>query len=260
VRPVSPPPAGSVGGGTTATREPARLASRRRLSWLRALPLAGQHLTRTMPWMTLIAGCLAGIVLVAVLAYVADTSHWSLDQGTVRLTFLPAIAGLAFAVRDPFRPLTRITPVPAWVTPAGHLVLAVPILAATCWVQLRIAARTVAPQALAHAPAVYPLIAQLTGWSAIVVAAAACAGRSRYADLGGTVAVLAGFAAVALAWYVPAGGRHLADPPATARAVTVAWYAIAAVALVVTGAAMRDQWHRHVRRPRLRGRRGAVAS
>jgi hypothetical protein len=245
---VSPPPASSVGGRAAATGHPARLAGRRRLSWLRALPLAARYITRTMPWMTLIAGCLAGIVLVAALAHVADTSRWSLDQGIIRLTFLPAIAGLAFAVRDPFRPLTRVTPVPAWVTPAGHLVLAVPILAATCWVQLRIAARTVTPQALAHAPAVYPLIAQLTGWSAIVVAAAACAGRSRYADLGGTVGVLAGFVLIALAWYVPAGGRHLADPPATARAVTVAWYAIAAVALVVTGAAMRDRWHRYSRR------------
>jgi hypothetical protein len=212
-----------------------------------------------MPWVTLVTGCLAGTVLVAVLAHVAGTSHWSLDQGTVRLTLLPAIAALAFVVGDPFRSLTRVTPVPAWVTPAGHLVLAVPILAATCWAQLRIAAHTAPPQALAHAPAVYPLIAQLTGWSAVTVAAAACAGRSRYADLGGAVAVPVSFAVIALAWYVPVSARHLGDPPATARAATIAWYAIAGVALAVAGAAMRDQWHRYSGRSRLRWRPPAAA-
>jgi hypothetical protein len=220
------------------------------VSRLRVLPLVARYLTRTMPWVTLITGCLAGTALVAVLAHVADTSHWSLGQGTIRLTFLPAIAGLAFAIRDPFRTLTRATPVPAWVTPAGHLVLAVPILAATCWAQLGIAAYTVPPRTLAHAPAVYPLIAQLTGWSAVTVAVAACVGRSRYADLGGAVAVPVSFAAIALAWYAPVSARLLVDPPATASAVAIAWYALAFFALIVAGAAMHDPWHRYVGRAR----------
>jgi hypothetical protein len=68
------------------------------------------------------------------------------------------------------------------------------------------------------------------------------------------VAVPVSFAAIALAWYIPVSARDLGDPPATARAVTIAWYAIAAVALVVTGAAMRDQWHRYLRRSSLRWR------
>jgi hypothetical protein len=210
-----------------------------------------------MPWVTLITGCLAGTALVVVLAQIADSSGWSLGQGTIRLTFLPAIAGLAFAIRDPFRTLTRATPVPAWVTPAGHLVLAVPILAATCWAQLGIASHTVPPRTLAHAPAVYPLIAQLTGWSAVTVAVAAGIGRTRYADLGGAVAVPVSFAAIALAWYVPVSARHLGDPPASASAVTIAWYAIAVFALAMAGAAMRDPWQRYLGRARLRWRQSA---
>jgi hypothetical protein len=141
-----------------------------------------------MPWVTLLTGCLAGTAYLAVIARLAGASHSPLDQGTVRLAFLPAVAALAFVPRAPFRPLTQTTPVPAWVAPAGHLLLAAPILAVTCWAQLRIAARTIPPHDPSHLPAVYPLIAQLTGWCAVTIVAAACVGRSRYADLGGAVA------------------------------------------------------------------------
>ena len=96
------------------------------------------------------------------------------------------------------------------MAPADHLLLAVPVLAATCWAQLRLIAQTIPPHILGHPPAVYPLIAQLTGWSAVTVAAAACVGRSRYADLGGAIAVPISFGAIALAWYVPAGARPVA--------------------------------------------------
>jgi hypothetical protein len=198
-----------------------------------------------MPWVTLITGCLAGTVFLAVLAHVADTSHSPLGQGTIRLTFLPAIAALAFAVRTPFRPLTQATPVPAWVTPAGHLLLAAPVLAATCWAQLRIMTHTIPPRTIGHPPAVYPLIAQLAGWCAVTVAAAACVDRSRYADLGGAVAAPASFAAIALVWYAPVTSRFLVEPAATAHGVTLAWYAIATVALALSCVAMRDQWHRY---------------
>jgi len=200
-----------------------------------------------MPWVPLITGCLAGIGYLAVMAHVADSSHWLLGTGYLRQAFIPAIAGLAFVVRAPFRPLTQATPVPAWVTPAGHLLLAAPILAATCWAQLRIAAHGVAVLTLGHPPAVYPLIAQLTGWCAVTVAAAACVDRSRYADLGGATAVPVSAAAIALAWYVPITHKLLVEPPATAHGVTVAWYTIATAALAVTCLAMRDQWHRYMR-------------
>jgi hypothetical protein len=199
-----------------------------------------------MPWITLLTGCLAGTLYLAIMAHVASTSHSQLGQGYVRFAFLPAVAALAFVPRAPFRPLTQTTPVPAWVTPAGHLLLAGPILAVTCWAQLRIIAHVTPPHAIGP-PAVYPLIAQLTGWCAVTVAAAAGVDRSRYADLGGAIAAPVGFVAIALAWYAPITSRFLAGPPATPRAVTIAWYAIATGALALTCAAMRDQWHRYTR-------------
>jgi hypothetical protein len=238
---------GSTDGALPAPGQPVRPARRARLSWLRALPLLARPITQTMPWVTLITGCLPGTVYLAVMAHVAETSRWQLGQGTVRYAFLPAVAALAFVPRVPFRPLTQAVPVPAWVAPAGHLLLAVPVLAATCWAQLRIMVQTIPPHTLGHPPAVYPLIAQLTGWSAVTVAVAACAGRSRYADLGGAVAAPISLGAIALAWYAPVSVRLLAEPPATAHGVTIAWYAIATAASALTCVAMRDQWHRYSR-------------
>lgn len=235
-------------GASPAPGQPVRPARRSRLSWLRALLLLAQPITRTMPWVTLLTGCLAGTAYLAVIARFASSPHSPLDQGTVRLAFLPAVAALAFVPRAPFRPLTQTTPVPVWVAPAGHLLLAAPILAVTCGAQLRIAARTIPPHTLSHPPAVYPLIAQLTGWCAVTVAAAACVDRSRYADLGGAVAAPVSFAAVALAWYAPITGRYLAEPPATPHRVTIAWFAVASAASAVTCVAMRDRWHRYSRK------------
>jgi hypothetical protein len=203
-----------------------------------------------MPWVTLITGCLGGAAFLAVMARVADTSHSPLDLGTVRLAFLPAIAALAFVLRAPFRPLTQATPVPAWLAPAGHIALAAPVLAVTCWAQLRIVAHTIPPHTLSHPPAIYPVIAQLTGWCAVTVAAAACADRSRYADLGGVIAAPVSFAAIALAWYAPVTSRFLIEPLATAHAVTIAWYTVASAALALTCVATRDQWHRYSRKLR----------
>ncbi len=201
-----------------------------------------------MPWVTLIAGCLTGTALLVLLAYVARHSHQALSQGAVRLTFLPAVAALAFVPRDPLRPLTQAAPAPGWLTSAAQTLLAVPVLAATCWAQLLLMDHTAAP--LSPRPAVYPLLAQLTGWCAVAVAAAACCDRSRYADLGGAVAAPVSLGVIALAWYAPRIDHLLVSPPATAHAVTIAWYAAAAAALLLTAAAMRDRWHRYPRPPR----------
>ena len=227
------------------------LSPRPRPSWLRGLPLLARYITATMPWITMLTGCLAGTVFLTVLVHVAGPSHGPLDQGIVRLAFLPAVAALAFLLRVPFRPLTQATPVPAWVAPAGHLLLAAPVLAVTCWAQLRIVAHTIPPHTVGHPPAAYPVIAQLAGWCAITVAGAACVDRSRYADLGGAVAAPVSFAAIALAWYAPVTSRILTGPPATALGVTTAWYAIAAAALTLTCTAMADRWHRYSRHLRV---------
>jgi hypothetical protein len=107
--------------------------------------------------------------------------------------------------------------------------------------------QTIPPHTIGHPTAVYPVIAQLTGWCAITVAAGVCVDRSRYADLGGAVAAPVSFAAIALAWYAPVTSRILTEPPATALGGTTAWYAIAAAALALTCVAMRDRWHRYSR-------------
>ncbi len=224
--------------------------ARRRLSWLRALPLLTRYLTRTMPWVTLMTSCLASLAIFTLLVRVAGHDHatfW-LDQGTVRLSLLPAAAALAFVPYVPFRPLTRTTPVPAWVTPVGHLLLAAPVLAATCWAQLRIMATALPPHVPQdpHEP-FCALIAQLIGWSAIIVAAAACTARSRFADLGGAIAAAVSLAVIALAWYLPWTAKFLVKPPAVPHSIIIGWYAIAAAALILTCAAMRDHWHRYTR-------------
>jgi hypothetical protein len=221
---------------------------------LRALPLLAWPIAQAMPWATLIGGCLAGLGYLAVMACFAGSQP--LDYGSVRLTFVPAVAALAFVPRAPFRPLAQTVPVPAWVAQSGQLALAAPVLAVTCWAQLRIIAHAFPPPAVIHRPAVYPLIAQLIGWCAVTVAAAACVDRSRYADLGGAIAGPASFAVIALAWYAPLTSRFLVQPPAAAQSVTITWYAIATVAAAVTGAAMRDHWHRYPRSADLRGNRG----
>lgn len=243
-------------GPRLPARHEERRPARSPLAWLAALPLLARPIARTMPWVTLIIGCLLGLIYLVTLAHAADSAHWSLSQGNMRLAFVPAIAALAFVVRAPLRPLAQTTPVPVWVAPAGYLLLAAPVLAATCWAELRIVAHTV-PLRADHA-AVYPLIAQLTGWCLVTVSVAAWAGRSRYADLGGVIAALVSLAAVALVWYLPVTARFLVEPPATQQHVTIAWYAIAAAGLALTGMAMRDQWHRYARR--LHGRRRPTAS
>lgn len=213
----------------------------------RALPGVARYAMQTMPWATLLTGCLAGTTLLAVLAAAADTSHQPLGQDSVRLAFLPALAGLAFVARGAFRPLTLATPVPAWVGVTGQVLLAAPVLALTCWVQLCITAHTI-PSWAGRMPTQYPLLAQLTGWSAITIAIAAGVDRSRFAELAGTAAAPLSLAVIGIAWYSPALNHLLVTPPANAHTVTVSWYAIAGGAAVLASAALRDRWHRYTRR------------
>lgn len=214
----------------------------------RALPLITRHVLRATPWGTLAAGCLTGTAALAVLAYVTHRAHGSLDQGSVRLAFLPALAALAFVPRSPFRPLLGVTPVPAWLTTTGQVLLAVPVLVLTGWAQLLIVGyRSTPPGITRHPPALYPLIAQLIGWCALTVAVAACCDWSRYADLGGAIAAPVSLAVLAVLWFVPATNHTLFSPPAGPHIVTTAWYGVALAALVLTCAAVRDRWSRYTR-------------
>ena len=213
-----------------------------------ALPHLLRHIARMLPWATLLAGCLTSIALFTVLARVAVFEHNKsvLDQGAVRLCLLPAVAALAFVVRTQFRPLTLVTPVPAWVTSAGQLLLTVPVLVLTCWVQLLILALATGSHAPPADPT-YALAVQLLGWATLPVAAAACVARSRYADLGGAIAAPITFVLIAVAWYTPGIDKFLVRPDALLHSVVAGWSAIAAVALTVTCLAMRDSWHRYTR-------------
>jgi hypothetical protein len=229
------------------------LARRPGRSWPRALPALAGHVAATMPWATLLAGCLGGTAILAVLAFATRGSHQALGQDAVRVTFLPAIAALVFVPRDSFRPVAQAAPLPGWLTSAGQCLLAAPVLVATCWAELALMDHTIAGMA-AHAPAIYPLLAQLTGWCLLAVATAACCDRSRYADLGGAVAAPVTLAVIASAWYLPQLSRYLVTPPATRAHATATWYGVAAAALAVTGVAMRDRWPHYGRalRPRRR--------
>jgi hypothetical protein len=230
------------------TRPPSAVSTvpRPRRFWTRALPIFVWHLTRTTPWLTLIVGCASGTVVLAVMAYFAG--HTPLNQDTVRFTFLPAVAALAFVPHVHFRPLIQAMPVPTWIAAAGQTLLAVPVLAVTCWVQLRLMTSTVPVGSAGHLPAVYPLLAQLTGWSLLAVAIAACCERTRYTALSGAIASTVSFALIATASYTDPIKRHLLAPPATPHAATITWYAIAGAALTVICLAIRDPWHRYTRR------------
>jgi hypothetical protein len=228
-------------------RSPAAPKTRRpRRFWTSALPALVSHLTRTTPWATLFAGCASGTLVLAVLAHFAGRSP--LDQSTVRVTFLPAVAALAFVPHTHFRPVTQATPVPTWIAVAGQTLLALPVLTVTCWAQLQLMASTKPAGAIGSPPAVYPLLAQLTGWSLLTLAIAACCERTRYAALSGAIAVPVSATLIAGAEFTPVLQRHLLTPPATPHAATIAWCAVAAVALALTGVASRDQWHRYARK------------
>lgn len=221
-------------------------AKRPRRFWGHAGPGLARHIVATMPWVTLLAGCASGTVVLAVMAHFAG--HSPLNQDNVRMTFLPAVGAVAFVPHVHFRPAVQTTAVPTWIAPAGQVLLALPVVALTCWLQLGLMASTYPAHFADRLPAVYPLIAQLTGWSLLALSIAACCERTRYAALSGAIAAPVTFVVVAAASFMPPVDRYLLSPPSTARAATIAWYSISAAALALAIVAIRDQWHRYARR------------
>jgi hypothetical protein len=232
--------------GPAVTR-PSTMSKTRRPSrfWSRALPGLLAHVIRTTPWGLLLAGCAGGTLVLAVLAYFAD--HSPLDQSSVRITFLPAVAAFAFVPRTHSRPVVGIAPLPVWITAIGQMLLALPLLAVTCWAQLQLMTGTVPAGAIGNPPPLYPLLAQLTAWSLLAAAIAACCERTRYAALSGAIAVPVSAALIAAAEFTPATERYLLTPPAPPLGAAIIWYAITFAALALTGVAVRDQWHRYTR-------------
>lgn len=202
------------------------------------------HLTRTMPWSVLLAGCLAGTVLLVILD---NTSRFPLTSNTVRLTFLPALAGLCFVPHVHFRPVVQTAPVPSWVAAAGHTLLAVPILAGTFAVQLRLMADSFPVHQPIKPPAVYPLAAQFIGWAALAILAATWSDRTRYANLNGAVAAPIAMSVIAAAWLIPQLHRFFDTSQAHPGAAIRTWYLVAACATIGSWLTVRDQWHRYTR-------------
>ena len=218
-------------------------------SSLRAVPALAPHMVRAMPWGPLLAGCAAGTLLLDVMAHVLHSSHGAADQQTLRLTFLTVVAALAFVPKAPFRPINLAVPVPAWIFTVGQVVLAAPVVAMTCWLQLRIIDASV-PGAVR--PPIYPLLAQISAWSTVAIAAAACIDRTRYADLGGAVAAPVTFVLIAVGWYAPFLKTQFVTPPATAGRATIAWYAVLAGSLGAMSLALADRWRRYLKHGHLR--------
>jgi hypothetical protein len=202
---------------------------------------------RTTPWVPLLGGCVAGTALLDLTAHVMHDSHGTVDQNTLRLTFLTAVAALAFVPRAPMRPITQVVATPSWIVPVGQTLMGLPVVALTAWLQMRIVEAGVPARAR---PTIYPLLAELVAWCCIAIATATCTDRTRYADLGGMVAVPLTFALIAIAWYTPGLRSHLVVPPASPTQSAIGWYVIAAIAIVAGCVSLRDPWQRYTRRRR----------
>jgi hypothetical protein len=221
-----------------------RSASRQR--WAPSVPPLAPHILRTTPWVTVIVGCASGTAILALLAHFAD--HAAISQGTVRVTFLPAVAAVAFVPHVQFRPVTQTTPIPTWITAGGQILLAAPVLAVTTWAQLRLMANTQTAGSVGHPPATYPLVAQLTAWCLLTLAIAAGAERTRYAALSGAIAIPISFTIIAVTTYSHTFARYLLAPPADVHIAAIACYATAAAATAVTCLAIGDHWRRYTGR------------
>ena len=58
-----------------AARDRTRPAARTGRRWPRAVPALARHVVRAMSWAPLLGGCLAGLAVLALLAYVADRTR-----------------------------------------------------------------------------------------------------------------------------------------------------------------------------------------
>lgn len=235
---------GASGDRQHATPRPHGIDATHR-SRVHAVRQLAPHLARTMPWSVLLAGCLSGTALLVILD---NTSRFPLTPNTVRLAFLPAIAALCFVPHVHFRPVTQTVPTPTWVAAAGHTLLALPTLAATCAIQLRLMTGSFPSHPPVAPPADSPLIAQLVGWTTLAVLAATWCDRTGYAALNGAVAAPITIALIGFAWVTPRINRLLDTSQAHPDPTTIAWYAIATCATVGSWLATRDQWHRYTRR------------
>jgi hypothetical protein len=219
-------------------------------------PLVG-HLTRTMPWPVLLSGCVAGLGISLVAHQLAHPSeNTSIVTLVVRVAFVPLVATVAFLAYDAHRTLVTALPFPKWVAPAMQLFLAIPPIALTLLGQLELAADDLKRAADNHQGSAAPglpwqaLCGEFIAWSAIVFAVASTIARSRWQDLGGSVAAPAGLAIIALLAVTPLGllPSQLLNLTKSQRTEWMRaewlWCAIAILACLIAWWANRDPWLR----------------
>jgi hypothetical protein len=203
-----------------------------------------------MPWGPLVSGIGTGLTFSVLIARFASAAEPPAELVTsVRLAFLPALAGLGFLLHDGHRQLAGALPVPSWVIPALRLSLALPPAGLSCWLQLDLVARALARGEAGPLP-VLPMITEFAGCCAVVLAVAAAAERSRWQDLGGAVAVPAALALLAVLALPPLrllptayAGLTTAQQAAWLRAWLV-WAVMALLATALTTWLARDPWRR----------------
>jgi hypothetical protein len=224
-----------------------------------AILLSGQTV-RLLPWVPLLAGCLAGLGVSVVTLLSARLQAPDLLLTAMRAGFLPVLAALAFLPHDQHRQLLAAVPAPDWLTALLRVVLAAPALALTCWLQLVLADRAL--RQITPGPGSHPVVPGLavaTEFAAcclLTLAVATVVERGRWQDLGGAVAMpgalilLAGLAASPLRLlptsFVPMTGPGWHE---WLRAWLV-WTGLGASAAVLTCWSSRDPWRRF--RPRTR--------
>jgi hypothetical protein len=216
--------------------------------------LAG-HVARSTAWGPLLAGCLAGVALTAALRAAAGQSEIQLLGGGIRVSFVPVMAGLAFVLPDPHRPLTGALPARAWRTAAMRLGLVLPVVALSCAIQLLLADRALAAglRAGGQPPAPLPwpaLTVELAAWCLLALALSAGLGRTRWHDIAGVAAALGATALVGLTGLVP---FHLLPAAITGLssaehrqwvAACQFWVAAGVIGAVIIGWAAGDPWRR----------------
>jgi hypothetical protein len=202
----------------------------------RVLRAALPHLVATMPWGTLLGGCVIGLAASAAGYRLAGPASDSAGvTAVVRAAFVPLVVVAAFLAADPHRPLVAALPAPAWLTPATHTALALPVLTGTAALQLRLAAAELAAgQRYTGVPAQLPrlmLSAELAAAAAIALAAASVVARTRWHELGGAIAA-------------PVSLAIIAATQATWADVTWRILLVGALAVATAAWAQRDPWLR----------------
>jgi hypothetical protein len=229
-----------------------------------------------MPWGVLGGGCAVSLIITEI-GHLSAEHHGppSMTMVIARVSLLVLVMGTPFLVADPQRVLAGTLPVRAWLLTVIRVALALPPAALAVAVAVKgtdAALRLELGHGAGPVAGQVPLLLTLETLAAAVIALSlgCAAARTRWADLGGVIAVagtLAILAALALGdpalFPLPPGPASgaAADYAAACRPANLACGVIIGVVLGAACYASRDPWHRLPARFRsLGGRRGREAA